>query len=312
MKHQFLLLLALLTFGGKGWGEPLEFTPQRIEQIIQTEKLPRHGACFAVSQGALNCASYLWAESDTRHVFFFLRDGKSYGEFRVESLSDGRFLSIVENYLVGDARTLSQEKIGTEHPCVRREETMEWKDGTWIGSKIRWSFLWCSANGEVKRREPAVVENMTRTILQLEVPASLMPKNLQYYVNLYRTKTTAFERAFYVLQEGKPYFLDHALALDRATPLIGVQSLKRGPVLREAVDTIVPLRALWIDSHPELCIEFYERIPAPPLDALPSVVRLKLLDVMKINASLLKGDKLRFEPMPGEAGVTNDTNRGGF
>jgi hypothetical protein len=268
-----LQLAAILIAARSATGEELEYAPTRIQELVQSGEAASHGAQFAASRGALNCRTFLWKKSPDHHVFFFLRNGKSYGEFRDEVLSEGRFLRIIENYLVSGARDVWQLVTVKERPVVRREEKLLWKDGKWDGSDLKWSFMWCGGQGHILRAEPALTERILRRSIVLQVNPRLTSKNAEYYVKAFRPETTHYERAF-----GDKIFGEHYLLSES-----------------KLSDGRCTLRVEWPESRPQLVFELHERIPNPPLDAT-MLVHTKSVGSMMVKADLISGEKLHFEP----------------
>ena len=95
----FLLFLSVaLLVGAVRAAEKDFYSPDQIRELISSGNAKPHGAQFA-NQG-LGCKTFLWQKSDDKHIFFFTRNGNTWGEYRDETLDKGRFLRIDEMYLI--------------------------------------------------------------------------------------------------------------------------------------------------------------------------------------------------------------------
>jgi hypothetical protein len=254
MKTTLLFIVFALMAGIAQPAEPM-YTPGQIDARIQAGSAKEHGAQFA-NQG-LGCRTYLWKESADHHVFFFRRDGVTYGEFRDEVLAEGRFLSIYERYLVADARepgTLAKAK---ELRFVCKETLIVWKNNVYVESKVRWSFLTTDRSGSILQRGETSEKRMIRGVVSVVVPDKLTPDGETFFVNLKRSNLTPHERAF---GDVRPVFEHFGLSNRRCS-----------------------LWAEWPEDDPELIVILSKKLPNPPGDANPFFVRTKETASMKIN-----------------------------
>ncbi len=231
------------------------YTPAQIDACFQAGSAKEHGAQFA-NQG-LGCRTYLWKESAEHHVFFFRRDGVTYGEFRDEVLADGRFLSIYERYLVVDARETGILPMTRELRFVCKETIPVWKNNVFVESKVRWSFLTTDRSGNTLQRGETTAKRMIRGVLSVVVPDELTPEGDTFFVNLKRRNLTPHERAF---GDVRPVFEYFGLSNRRCS-----------------------LWAEWSEDDPELIIVLSKRFSNPSNDATPDAVRTKEIASMRIN-----------------------------
>ena len=171
-----------------------KYTVQQINGLIEAGKAKRSGACFA-NQG-LGCQSYLWKESNNHHVFFFLRDGTCYGEYRDEVLSGSRFLSTAERYLVNDSRKsefLANTKV---LPFVCKSNSRIWKDDACIESRIRWTFVSTDLKGKEVERGATVEQGIRHGVISIIVPSHLASNDDEFLIGLTRESLTEHETAF--------------------------------------------------------------------------------------------------------------------
>lgn len=235
-----------------------------------------HGAQFA-NQG-LGCLTYLWPESPDHHVFFFARDGVFYGEYRDEHLKAGRFLEVTEHYLTKDTRSLEgsvrlDERL--ELPFVRKTTTLLWENDVWVASTVTWQFLTCSRDGMVMRSEPPEVIKTVRREVTLVVPERQFTKPVEYYAQALRPETSPYEEAF-------------GAGLTRQDEFsFGMQKLADGRCT---------FRLEWPESRPAIVFELHERVPNPPRDANPEMVRTVKVASMLVKALPGTGSPVVFEP----------------
>jgi hypothetical protein len=251
----------------------LEYSPARIQQLVQSGEASWAGAQWAACwNGGLNCQTFLWKKSVDRHLFFVLRNGKSHGEFREEIMFERRFLRIIENYLVASARN-APSLVDGERPFVRREETLLRQNGEWVASDLRWSFVWCSENGDNLRTEAALSERILKRNVTLRVNSHLTSQNVEYYVKAFRPEATKYEKAFGDKVLGDRYLLTQS----------------------KLSDGICNFRVEWAESRPALLFELHERIPNPINDANPLMLRTKVVASMTVKNDSLRGENPHFD-----------------
>ena len=203
MKTTLLSIVFAVLAGIAQSAEPT-YTPAQIDACIRAGSAKEHGARFA-NQG-LGCRTYLWKESADHHVFFFRRDGVTYGEFRDEVLRDRRFLSIYERYLVVDAREPRTLPRAKELRFVCKETLPVWKNNVSVESKVRWSFLTTDRSGNTLQRGETTVKRMIRGVVSVVVPDELTPEGDTFFVDLRRSNLTPHERAFGAVRPVFQYF----------------------------------------------------------------------------------------------------------
>lgn len=170
------------------------YTVQQINGLIEEGKAKRSGACFA-NQG-LGCQSYLWKESDGHSVFFFLRDGTCYGEYRDQVLAGSRFLSTTERYLVCDARNAGFLANTKELSFVCKETENVWKDDACIEKEVRWMFVSTDLKGNEVERGPTVVQRIRHRVINVLVPGRVAPQSEEFFIEVTRKNLTSHEIAF--------------------------------------------------------------------------------------------------------------------
>ena len=231
------------------------FTPAQIDAYIQAGSAKSHGAAFA-NQG-VGCRTYLWKESADHHVFFFRRDGVTYGEFRDEVLADGRFLSIFERYLVVDARKPEILPKAQELRFVCKETILVRKNNVWVESKVRWSLLTTNQSGTTLKRGETVEKRMIRGVVSVVVPDELTPTGETFFVDLKRNNLTPHEKAF---GNVRPVFEHFGLSNRRCS-----------------------LWAKWPEDDPQMSVILRKKLPNPLHDAAPFLVRTEEVASMTIN-----------------------------
>jgi hypothetical protein len=170
------------------------YTVQQINGLIEAGKAKSCGACFA--NQALGCRAYLWKDSNNHHVFFFLREGTCYGEYRDEVLADGRFLSTTEKYLVSDSRNagfLAKSKV---LPFVCKETENIWTDHACIEKKVRWMFVSTDRKGNEVERGATVEQRMSHRVVNVFVPDRVAPHGKEFFIGLTRKNLSPHELAF--------------------------------------------------------------------------------------------------------------------
>jgi len=267
MKKIILLsvVLALLPVGTAQSMEP-SYTPSQIDELILAGSAKEHGAHFA-NQG-LGCKSFLWKESVDRHIFVFRRDGVSYGEFRDEVLLDGRFMSIIERYLVADLRKPAILSKARVLRFVCKETIPVWKDKVFIESKVRWSFLTTDLNGNILKRDATTKKRMIRGVVNVVVPDYLTPDGQTFFLGLKRKNLTPHESAFGAVN---PVFEHFGLVNRRSS-----------------------IWAEWPDDDAEFRVVLSKKAPNPPQDATPFVVRTERVATMTINLGTPKNTPFVF------------------
>lgn len=254
MKTTLLSIVFALMAGIAQPAEP-SYIPAQIDARIQAGSAKEHGAQFA-NQG-LGCRTYLWKESADHYVFFFRRDGMTYGEFRDEVLAAGRFLTIYERYLVADARESGALPKAKDLRFVCKETSLVRKNNVFVESKVRWSFLTTDRSGNTLQRGETTERRMIRGVVSVIVPDELTPEADTFFVNLKRRNLTAHEKAF---GDVRPVFESFGLSNRRCS-----------------------LWAEWPEDDPELLVILSKKLPNPPNDATPLFVRTEEIASMKIN-----------------------------
>ncbi|HDY65054.1 MAG TPA: hypothetical protein ENH84_02320 [Phycisphaerae bacterium] len=281
MKTTTLLLLCILVLGCTSPDVPTTpsfstqqpfYSPRQIDDLISSGTAVPHGAQFE-NQG-IGCNTFLWRKSDDIHVFFFTRDGESLGEYREEILSNGRFLRIEEMYLTSTARNTDFLKAAEELPFVRKLTTLHRDGDTWMGSTIHWALLLRERDGTVTKHLKQEIERTSKASVTIIVPANVMTKDKEYYLAAYKQNITDFDKAFY----------------RRISEEKGLQ-LQWGKVVNGECGMGIE----WPTQHPELLFELHERIPNPPNDATPFLVRTKSILSMKRTSGYTQGETIQFE-----------------
>lgn len=249
------------------------YSPKQMHDLISTGVAQPHGAQFE-NQG-VGCRTFLWRQSDDRHVFFFTRDGKSLGEYREEILSNGRFLRIEEMYLTSTARNTGFLKAAEELPFVRKVTTFHRDGDTWVGSTIQWALLLRQRNGTVTKYLKREIERTSKASVTIIVPANVMAKGKEYYLAVYKQNLTEFDKTFYRRIDDKK----------------GLQ-LQWGKIVNGECE----MRLEWPTQRPEVLFELHDRIPNPPNDATPFLVRTKDILSMKRTSAITQGETINFEP----------------
>lgn len=254
MKITLLSIIFALLAGAAQAAEPT-YTPAQIDARIQAGSAEEHGAAFA-NQGP-GCRTYLWKESANHHVFFFRRDGLTYGEYRDEVLEKGRFLSIYERYLVADEREPEALKKAKDLRFVCKETSLIWRNNVWVESKVRWSFLTTDRSGNTLQRGDSTVKHMVRGVVSVIVPHELIPQGDTFFVDLKRRNLTVHERAF---GDVRTVFESFGLSSGRCS-----------------------IWAEWPEDDPELIVILSKKLPNPPNDATSYMVRKKEIASMTIK-----------------------------
>lgn len=238
MKTTFLSIVCALMAGTVHSAEPT-YTHAQIDAYIQDSSAKEHGVGFD-NQG-MGCRTYFWRESADHHVFFFRRDGLTFGEFRDEVLVDGRFLSIHERYLVvggRDPETLSKAR---ELHFVCKETIPVWKSNVMVESKVRWSFLTTDRRGNTLQRGETTEKRMIRGVVSVIVPDELTPNGDAFVMSLKRSNLTLHEKAF---------------GYGDVNPLIERFGL---------TNRRCSLWAQWPEDDPELIVILSKKLPTSPV-----------------------------------------------
>jgi len=247
------------------------YSPRQIDDLISSDTAVPHGAQFE-NQG-LGCSTFLLRESDNKHIFFFTRNGKSLGEYREETLSDGKFLQIEEMYLTKNARSTDFLKGKRELPFIRKATTLHRDNNIWVGSTIHWALLLRARNGTLMKYLKQDVEEISKSSIRIVVPSKLMAKDKEYYLAAYRQNPSDFDKAFY-----------------RITERNGLQ-LQWAKVINGECEMKIECSA----QRPELLFELHERIPNLPHDATPFMVRTKSILSMKLSSGVTQEETINFE-----------------
>jgi hypothetical protein len=250
-----LLSIGFALLAGIAQSSEPTYAPAQIDDLIQAGSAKEHGAQFA-NQG-VGCRTYLWKESADHHIFFFRRDGVTYGEFRDEVLADGRFISIFERYLAADSRKPETLPEAHELRFVCKETIPVWKNNVYVESKVRWLFLTTDLSGNSLKRGEITEKRMIRGVVSVVVPDELTPNGETFFVNLKRSNPTPHESAFGAFDPVFEYF---GLSNRRCS-----------------------LWAEWPEDDPEIIVVLSKKLPNPPLDATPFSVRTKDVASMKID-----------------------------
>ncbi len=147
----FLSLVLLLSH--KGNAKEPEYRPEKIHDLIKTGVAKDWGGGFS---GGWQQSTHLWEDSENHHVFFFRLNGVSYGEFRDEVLSKGRFMTVFEKFLVHDYRKLKVLSKAKDLRFVCKETKYIWKDNVCLSQQVRWWFLTTDLNGKVLKKRPSL------------------------------------------------------------------------------------------------------------------------------------------------------------
>jgi hypothetical protein len=252
--------------------EQLAFTPYRISEIVDCGDAPRLGAVFAPS--SVGSWSHLWRDSDKHHVFFIYRLGRSFGEYREEWLSEGRFIEITENYLITKARESDFLENADEYPFVCRKERFDWrkagKDNTLVctGSTVQWSFLWCDGSGNINKRGQSQEQKLVRQPITVHVAKAQLAKNKEYSIHYHRKVLTDYEQAF---------------GTDNRSSV-------------RLVNGECSFSTIWPPKEPKLVIELHERVPNPPNDATPFAIRTKAVATMTVDLNTVTDGAIAFSP----------------
>ncbi len=255
MRTNLLLFSFVYLLAGSAQLAKPQYTPSQIEKAIEAQSAIEHGAQFA-NQG-LGCRTYLWKKSADHHVFFFRRDGVAYGEFRDERLSNGRFISIFEQYLVADSRKPEVLSKAKELRFVCKKTKLVWEDKVWLGSLVHWSFLTTDLNGKILKRDATAKKRMIRGVVSVVVPDHLIPDGETFFVGLRRKTLTPHETAYGTVNSVFEHF---GLTNGRCS-----------------------IWAEWPEDDPEFVVELSQKLPNPPNDATPFIVRTKEIASMSIK-----------------------------
>jgi hypothetical protein len=254
MRIRFLSIVCASLTAIAQSAEPV-YTPAQIEEWIQAGRSKQHGAQFA-NQGH-GSRTYLWKDSNDHHVFFFRRDGVAYGEFRDEVLANGRFISIYEQYLVVEARDSEILSRANELRFVCKETMPVWKNNVFVESNVRWSFVTTDRLGNILQRGETREKRMIRGVVSIVVPDELTPIEETFFVNLKRRNLTEYEQSF---GDVRPVFQHFGLTNRRCS-----------------------LWAEWPEDDPEFTVILSKKVPNPPNDATPSMVRKEEVASMRIS-----------------------------
>jgi len=239
-------------------GSQPDYTQSHITNLIDDGKATQHGAQFA-NQG-MGCTTYLWKDSDDHHVFFFLRNGSSYGEYREECLSHGRILKIREKFLVADLRSSEALKNAGEFRFVQRDEEYHWNHNVWVGSKVSRLFITTHPDWTEAQNSEEYVQYLVRGVVSVVFPEKVIPRQKRFQVRLERTTLSNYEKMYGGV----------------GTIVEKVQSPNKE----------YSIWATWPESDPQLTIILEELMTKDPMDSWPLPYRSK--EVARMVVSLKK------------------------
>ncbi len=266
----FSVAVAFLAASQSRPAEDVLYSPAQIEGLISSGAAQPHGAQF--ENKSLGCRTFLWRQSDAHRVFFFSRDGKVFGEYRDETLENGRFVRTDEVFLATEVR---HKMAKGSVPFVRRLTTFQWDKKTWVGSAVQWTLLLREPDGTVTKHVKEGAESFVKGTVRVVVPAVLMKKERQYFLNVYKQIPSEFDKAFYDrIEEGKGL------------------PLGAGPVTGNQCE----IRADWPTDDPDFLFVLNERIPNPSRDANPSMIRTKGIASMRRTSPVNDGQIINFVP----------------
>jgi len=265
-------------------GSQPDYSPSQITNLINDGKATQNGAQFS-NQG-IGCETFLRKDSDDHFVFFFLRDGTSYGEYRDEFLSHGRIQTIREKFLVADLRSSEALKKATEFSFVQRDEEYHWNHDVVVGSKVTWLFITTHPDGTDEQKHDEYVQYLVRGVVSVVFPEQVMPLEKKFQVRLERTTLSNYEKMYG-----------------------GVEQMMYGGVgtvidVLHSQNNRYSIWATWPESDPQLAIILDELVPRDPRDSWPFPYRSK--EVARMPISL---QKPQFVPFAFEAAdVSNQSN----
>ena len=249
-------------------GVKADYSSAKIAELIEAGKAKRHGAQFA-NQG-LGCETFLWQESKEHHVFFFMRNGRSYGEYREEFLKEGRFVTITENFLIADLRDTEKLEKTKNLKYIRRHETLERLQDVWVASDIEWSFMSTGSNGELIRNGDSRSQSIVRGVVSVVFPDNTTPDGKLFDVRLDRVDLIPEEVAY-----GD---------VDSNIEIFGITNRR------------CSIWAKWPQDNPKLAIILFEKVKTARMDTWPEPYRLHESARMLIGLESPQNAPFIFQP----------------
>ncbi len=232
------------------------YSSTQIVELVQTGKAKRHGAQFA-NQG-LGCETFLWEASEDHHIFFMMRDGHSYGEYREEFLKQGRFLAITECYLVADLRASEKLEKIEDLKYIRRHEKFEWVQDVWVASDIAWSFFMrTSRDGDLVPIGDSRSQRIVLGVLSVAFPDDITPIGKLFDVRLDRLNLIPEEMAY-----GN---------VNPTVEIFGISNRR------------CSIWAQWPEDNSKLEIILNEKVETAPGDSWPEPYRLREVARMSVH-----------------------------
>ena len=244
-----------------------DYSPAKIAELIEAGKAKRHGAQFS-NQG-LGCETFLWQESKEHHVFFFMRNGRSYGEYREEFLKEGRFLTIEELFLIADLRVPGELQNKTDLKYVRSHEKLEWHHHVCVASTIEWSFMATGNNSELIQIGDSKSQRIVRGVVSVIFPDIVTPDGKLFDVRLDRANLIPEEVAYGDVNSMIECF--------------GISNRR------------CSIWAKWPEDNAELTIILNEKVKPEPMDSWPLPYRLREVARMSINLESPRNTPFVFE-----------------
>lgn len=248
-------------------GLKADYSSAKISELIEAGKAKRNGAQFA-NQG-LGCETFLWQESKEHHVFFFMRNGRSYGEYREEFLKEGRFLTIKELFLIADLRDPDELQNKTNLKYVRRLEKLEWLHDVCVASTIEWSFMETGNNNKMIQIGDSKSQRIVRGVVSVIFPDVITPDGKLFDVGLDRAKLIPEEVAY-----GD---------VDAMIESFGISNRR------------CSIWAKWPEDNAKLTIILNEKVKPEPMDSWPFPYRLREVARMSISLESPRNTPFVFE-----------------
>lgn len=255
---------------GPGLGADLTYSRDRVDSLIHSGAARVHGAGIGHPGGEKTV--YLWEESDEHSVFFILRNGVFFGEFRDIVLKNKKFQKTHETILIPGAADPAVLAKTARLRFVTKESVPKWDHGVVVGRTDRWWFSTNDQDGKSIYREETVVKHVKRSVLSVVVPDELTPDGESYFLGVERTNLTPHEKAL-----GKNVTAIESFGL----------SNRRGSIW---VD--------WPEDDPDLVVKLWKHTPKRPSphDADPSMILTKEIGSMTISMVPQKNEPFVFIP----------------
>jgi len=233
-------------------GELLPYSPSEILQKVESKEAVEGGGPSLAGSG-LGTSTYCWKLTDDHYVFFLLRDGKSFSEYREEHRKSGRYMSIREVFLTVPEREKKDDHLKLARTYICRETRYIWFEDVWVGEDRQYKRYVTDAKGQVQQESGWSSQYILRQTLTIRIRPAMLSHEKEYYVEVLRPASCGYEPDFKEPDQDGAYFIDR----------------------QKVIDNQCAVRVEWSVQAPKSLIRVSERIPNPKEDATPFLIRTK-------------------------------------